>query len=52
MIRRINESKTLTKHISCECNCKLDSRKDNSNKKWNNDECQGERKNIIYVKKD
>ena len=24
MITGINESKTLTKHISCECKCKLD----------------------------
>ena len=24
MITRINESKTLTKHISCECKCKFD----------------------------
>ena len=27
MIIRINESKTLTKHISCECKCKFDGRK-------------------------
>ena len=31
MITGINESKTLTKHISCECNCKFDGRKCNSN---------------------
>ena len=30
MITRINESKTFTKHISCECSCKLDERKCNS----------------------
>ena len=30
MITRINESKTLTKHISCECKCILDGRKSNS----------------------
>ena len=30
MITGINESKTLTKHISCECNCKFDVRKCNS----------------------
>ena len=24
MITGINESKTITKHISCECNCKFD----------------------------
>ena len=27
MIAGINESKTLTKHLSCKCKCKFDSRK-------------------------
>ena len=27
MITGINESKTLTRHISCECKCKFDARK-------------------------
>ena len=31
MIAGINESKTLTKYISCKCKLKLDSRKCNSN---------------------
>ena len=31
MITRIKESKTLTKHISCECKCKFDGTKCNSN---------------------
>ena len=35
MITKINESKTLTKHILCECECKLDGRKCNSNQ-WSN----------------
>ena len=30
MITGINESKTLTKHISCEYKCRLDGRKGNS----------------------
>ena len=30
MITGINESKTLTKHISCECKCEFDGRKYNS----------------------
>ena len=30
MITVINESKTLTKHISCKCKCKFDGRKCNS----------------------
>ena len=39
MITGINESKTLTKHVLCEFKCKLDARKCNLNKKWNNDKC-------------
>ena len=46
MITGINESKALTKHISCECKCKFDGRKCNSNQKWNNDKCRCECKNL------
>ena len=31
IITGINKSKTLTKHVSCKCKCKLDGRKCNSN---------------------
>ena len=51
MITEKNESKTLTKHISCKCKCKFDRRKCNSNQKLNNDKCWCECKTIIYVKK-
>ena len=44
MITRINESKTLTKHMSYECKCKFDGRKYNSNQKWNNNKCRCEYK--------
>ena len=37
MITRINGSKTLVKHLSCNCECKFDDRKCKSNQKWNND---------------
>ena len=50
MTTGINESKTLTKHISCECKCKFDGRKCNSNEKWNNYKCRFSAKNIKYVK--
>ena len=40
MITRITEAKTLAKRISCICKCKFDSKKCNSDKKWNNDKCQ------------
>ena len=36
MITGINESKTLTKHVSSKYKCKFDGRKCNSNQKWNN----------------
>ena len=36
MITGINESRTLAKHISCECKYIFDGRKCNSNQKWNN----------------
>ena len=39
MITGINESKILTKHISCKCKCKFDGRKCNSGQWWNNDKC-------------
>ena len=51
MITRINESKILTKDISCKYKCKFDYRKCNSNQKWNSDKCWCERKKNIYVKK-
>ena len=51
MITGKNESKTLAKHISCECKCKFDGTKCNSNQWWNNSKCWCKCKNIIYVKK-
>ena len=39
IITGINESKTLTKHISCECKYKFDGRKCNLEQWWNNDKC-------------
>ena len=46
MITRKKELKTLTKHISCECKCKFDGRECNSNRKWNNDTCRYEWRNL------
>ena len=39
MITRINESKTVTQHISCDCKCKFDGRKCNLNQNWNKNLC-------------
>ena len=46
MIWGINESKTLTKHFTCECKCRFGGRKCNSNQKSNNDKCWCECKNL------
>ena len=40
MITRINTSKTLRKHISCECKFKFDERNCDSDQWWNNDKCR------------
>ena len=42
MIPGINESKTLSKHILCECKSKFDGRKCNSNQWRNSDKCRHE----------
>ena len=52
MITRINESKLLTKHVSCECKCKFGGRKLNSNQKSNNDQCWCECKKHHMCEKD
>ena len=39
IITGINKSKTLTKHISCECKCKFDGKKWNLNQWWYNNKC-------------
>ena len=51
MITEMNESNTLTKHISCKCKYKLDGTKCKSNPFWNNENIDARVKNIIYVKK-
>ena len=51
-ITRINESKTLAKDISCECKCKFDERKYNSNQWWNNDKCWCECEKLWVCEKD
>ena len=45
LIAEINESKILTKQISCEWKHKFDDRKCNSNQQRNNNICPCERKN-------
>ena len=45
LIKGTNESRTLTKHISCKCECKFDGRKCNLSQKWNRDRFRCECKN-------
>ena len=51
MITRINELKTLRKHISYDYKCKFDDKKCNSNQKWNNEsyrcECKNQWKHLV-----
>ena len=51
MITGINKSKTLTKHISCECKCKLGRKKSNSDQWWNSDKCRCECKKVHVSEK-
>ena len=52
MIAGENQSKILTKEISCECKCKFNGRKCNSNQKWNHDKCECECKKHNICEKD
>ena len=52
MIRGINELKTLTKHISCECKSKFDETKCKSSQWWNNNKCWCECKKNHICEKD
>ena len=52
MIKGINESKTFTNDLSCECKCKFNGRKCNSDQWWNNDKCRCEYKKHQICEKD
>ena len=52
IITKINLSKTLVKHISCDCKCKFDSLACNLSQKGNNHKCQCERKKCRTCKND
>ena len=49
MIIGINESKTLTKHVSCECKCKFDETKCKSNQWLNNNNVDMSIKNVFWI---
>ena len=46
IIKGINESKELTEHVLCKCECKDDVSKCNSNQEWNNNKCWCKLKNL------
>ena len=50
MITGINELKTLTKHISCQCKCKSDGRICKSDQWWITKDVDVSVKNVMYVK--
>ena len=52
MVTGINESKTLTKHISSECKCKFDGTKCKSKQRWNNYKCRCDCKKHHICEKD
>ena len=52
VITNKNETKTMAKHISCDCKCIFNRITCNSNQKWNNETCQCECKNYCICKKD
>ena len=52
MLTGINESKTLTKHISCKYKCKSYGTNCDSNQWWHNDKCQCECKKCHVCEKD
>ena len=52
MITNKNETKIMTKHISCDCKCKCNSTICNSEQKWNNKTCQCEWKYYRTCKQD
>ena len=52
MVTGISQSKILTRLVLCECKCKFDGRKCNSNQKWNNDKYRYECKKHHICEKD
>ena len=49
MVAGKNESKTLTKRISCQCKCKFGGTKCKSNQLQNNDKCWCDCKKTPYM---
>ena len=52
MITGINDSKELSKHISCKCQCKFEGRKHNYHQCWNSNKCWCECKKRHVWEKD
>ena len=52
LIRGINESKKLAKHILCKCKCRFDTKKCMSDQGYNNNKCWCECKKHLACEKD
>ena len=52
MISNKIKAKTMTTHLSCNCQCKFNSSTYNSNEKWNHKTCQCKCKNYCIYEKD
>ena len=51
IVTGIEKLKTLRKHISCDCKCKFDIAKSESNQCWNNNKCRCECNKIQVCQK-
>ena len=51
MVTNRDEALAMTKHVSCDCKCKLNSTTCNSKQKWNNKTCQCECNNYYKFEK-
>ena len=45
---RTNETKNITWHETCKCECRLNAIVCNEKQRWNNDNCQCECKELIH----
>ena len=52
MLTNITKTKTMAKHIQCDCKCKFNSATCKLNQKWNNETCQCQYKNYCKCEKD
>ena len=47
LMSRTNEARHIKRHKTCKCKCRLDTSVFNNKKRWNNDKCRCEYKELI-----